>query len=323
LDKKLPDNMLRAALARNDPAAVELIWDRYAGDLLAYLQVVLCSRHDARSGNPDNAWKMVRTQLKLANATLIDPILISQLVRIAIIRMACRTIQELCEIAPPNEQQYRSVQELLAGLDEVAPMVRAIDGERLLFGEWAFNLPKNELYKIDPINEYPENLPGIIYQLILFRITFKPLFLADRAAYMRFMHKSAQFFEDPSSHVMADLKEEEPFEKYHMLTSMLMPAIFRLKEIHSEMTAEMRITRTGMTLLQHKQSRDAFPDTLEALKLSDTVDPFSAEPLRYKAQGQDFILYSIGPDEKDNGGSPREKKQKKDWDIVWTFTGEH
>lgn len=47
MDKKLPDNKLQAALARNDPAAVELMWDRYANDLFAYLLVVLCSRHDA------------------------------------------------------------------------------------------------------------------------------------------------------------------------------------------------------------------------------------------------------------------------------------
>jgi RNA polymerase sigma-70 factor (ECF subfamily) len=39
--------MLRAALAQNDPAAVELMWNRYADDLFAYLLVVLCSRHDA------------------------------------------------------------------------------------------------------------------------------------------------------------------------------------------------------------------------------------------------------------------------------------
>ena len=58
-----------------------------------------------------------------------------------------------------------------------------------------------------------------------------------------------------------------------------------LKAIHCEMTAELRITQAGMALLQYKQSRDAFPDTLEALKLSDTNDPFSAEPLRYKTQG--------------------------------------
>ncbi|MFC1794366.1 hypothetical protein ACFL3Q_12355 [Planctomycetota bacterium] len=275
------------------------------------------ARIEAQAGNLDNAWNMARIQMRLADALLTEPIIVPQLVRIAIIRMACKTIQELCAIAPPNEQQYRSVEDLLAGLDEIAPMVRAIDGERLLIGEWAFNLPKNELYKIIQ----GLDLSGIKRRFFIFLTSLKPLFLADRAAYMRYMHKSAQFFEDPNSHVQADLKEEERHEKLHMQTSILAPAIFRVKEIHCEMTAELRITRAGLALLQHKQGRDAFPDTLEALNLNDTDDPFSNEQLRYKTQGQGFILYSIGPDKKDNDGSPREKKQEKDWDIVWTYTG--
>ncbi len=275
---------------------------------------------EARAGNSDSAWNIVRIQLRLADALLTEPIIISQIVRYGMIRLSCRTIREVCEIAPPNEQQFRSVEELLAGLDEVAPMVRGIDGERMIFGEWAFNLPKNELYKIIPDIGYPKDMFGIIYRLIIFRMTFKPLSLANHAAYIRFMHKSVELFEDPSSHVTAYLKEKERHEERYNLNNFLKPAIFRLKTIHSEMTAELLITRAGLTLLQHKQSRDAFPDTLEALKLSDTIDPFSAEPLRYKAQGQDFVLYSIGPDEKDNGGSPKQKKQKDDWDIVWSYT---
>ena len=96
--------------------------------------------------------------------------------------------------------------------------------------------------------------------------------------------------------------------------------MYRVKEIHSEMAAELRITQAGLALLQHQQKEDAFPDTLEALKLSDIIDPYSAEPLRYKAQEQGFILYSIGPDKKDNSGSPKQKKQEEDWDIVWSFS---
>ena len=288
---------------------------------------------EARAGNSDSAWNIVRIQLRLADALLTEPILVSQIVRYGMIRLSCRTIREVCRIAPPNEQQYRSVEDLLTGLDEVAPMVRAIDGERLLFGEWAFNLPKNELYRINlnPDDERLEDMPGIIYRLLILRATFKPLFLADRATYMRLMHKSAQLFGDSYSHEQAnnelyklssDIDKMERNKKHHLLTSMLFPSMIRIKQIHREMTAELRITRAGLALLQHKQSRDAFPDTLEALKLSDIIDPYSAEPLRYKAQGQDFILYSIGPDKKDNGGSPREKKQEKDWDIVWNLNGE-
>jgi hypothetical protein len=280
------------------------------------------ARIEARAGNPDNAWKIIHTQLRLADAMLNEPIIVPQLVRNASIKLACRTIQELCAIAPPNEQQYRNIQELLAGYDDITPMVRAIDGERLLLGEWAFNLPKNELYKVTMELDQPENIPGIIYRFIILRTTFKPLFLADRATYMRLMHKSAQLFEGSYLRDQKYDMEKEVEEQHHMLTKILFPSMIRVKQIHREMTAELRITRAGLALLQHKQSRDAFPDTLEALMLSDIIDPYSAEPLRYKAQGQDFILYSIGPDKKDNGGSPREKKQEEDWDIVWNLNRE-
>ena len=72
LDKNLPDNMLRAALARNDPAAVELTWDRYAGDLFAYLQAVLCSRHDAEDVLQTVFVRIVRKRHRLAGARRLD-----------------------------------------------------------------------------------------------------------------------------------------------------------------------------------------------------------------------------------------------------------
>jgi len=292
--------------------------------LLRRLTFILSAkaRIEARAGNPDNAWNMARIQLRLADATMNEPIIVPQLVRNAIIRMACRTIQELCAIAPPNEKQYRSIQELLSGFDDIAPMVRAIDGERLLIGEWAFNLPKNELNKLSADNEYQEDIPGIIYRLIVLRIKFKPLFLADRAAYVRFMHKSIQLMEEPYSLDQEDIVQMEIEETHYMMTKILAPAIFRVKDIYCQTIAGLRITRAGLALLQYKQSRNALPETLEALNIENIEDPFLAKPLIYKPQGQDFILYSVGPDEKDNGGSPKQKKQKTDWDIVWSYTGE-
>jgi RNA polymerase sigma-70 factor, ECF subfamily len=47
LDENSADAQIRAALAQNDPAAVELIWNRYAGDLLAFLAARLGSKDDA------------------------------------------------------------------------------------------------------------------------------------------------------------------------------------------------------------------------------------------------------------------------------------
>jgi len=64
--------MLQAALARDDPTAVELIWARYAGDLFAYLQVVLCSRHDAEDVLQTVFVKIVQKRHRLAKARCLD-----------------------------------------------------------------------------------------------------------------------------------------------------------------------------------------------------------------------------------------------------------
>ena len=66
------DNMLRAALAGNDPAAVGLLWDYYAKDLLAYLQAALCSLHDAEDVLQVVFVRIVRKRHQLAKAHRLD-----------------------------------------------------------------------------------------------------------------------------------------------------------------------------------------------------------------------------------------------------------
>jgi hypothetical protein len=104
---------------------------------------------------------------------------------------------------------------------------------------------------------------------------------------------------------------------------MLAPALFRVKEIHCQMIAQVRMAQVGLALLQYKQTEDTFPATLDILKLQNTNDPFSDGLLIYKTEGQGFVLYSIGPDQVNNDGSPRQKKQETDWDIVWQFPDTH
>jgi RNA polymerase sigma-70 factor (ECF subfamily) len=72
LDDNRSDNILRAALGRNDPAAVELMWDRYAKDLLIFLQALLCSRHDAEDVLQTVFVRIVRKRHRLAGARCLD-----------------------------------------------------------------------------------------------------------------------------------------------------------------------------------------------------------------------------------------------------------
>ena len=72
MDENQLDNILRAALGRNDPAAVELMWDRYAKDLLTFLQALLCSKHDAEDVLQTVFVRIVRKRHRLAKARCLD-----------------------------------------------------------------------------------------------------------------------------------------------------------------------------------------------------------------------------------------------------------
>ncbi len=72
MDRRAADDLIQAALRRDDPAACELLWDRYAGELLALLQAVLCSRHDAEDVLQTVFVRMVRKRRYLADARRLD-----------------------------------------------------------------------------------------------------------------------------------------------------------------------------------------------------------------------------------------------------------
>jgi hypothetical protein len=281
---------------------------------------------EAEAGRPDAAWELAQVQLKFADSLRNEPILISFLVRLASIRTSCETIQRICKTASPNIEQYRNIESLLLDYEDRTPLVLALDGERLLCGEWAFNLLKNGSFGQLSASTGAES--GLGEALLSLYSAFKPLSLADHAAYVRIMGNYTRLVQSGSSdgHSPNETsamirKVEQTRSRLYVITSILEPAIGRVNELYAELIAQLRITRAGLALLQERKAQGAFPETLEELKIENLDDPFSNEPLAYKPQEQGFIIYSVGPDQKDNGGNPKEKKQKTDWDIVWTYTG--
>lgn len=65
-------DLIRAALGRDDPAAVAILWDRYARDLLAFLQALLCSRQDAEDVLQAVFVRIICKRRYLVNARSLD-----------------------------------------------------------------------------------------------------------------------------------------------------------------------------------------------------------------------------------------------------------
>ncbi|HOW96936.1 MAG TPA: RNA polymerase sigma factor [Kiritimatiellia bacterium] len=62
------DGRIRDALSRDDPVALDWIWEAYAARLLAFASAILCSHHDAEETLQNVFLKIARNRDRLADA---------------------------------------------------------------------------------------------------------------------------------------------------------------------------------------------------------------------------------------------------------------
>jgi hypothetical protein len=269
------------------------------------------TRRQAAAGDTDAAWRTALTGLRFADSLRDEPVLISQLVRVAQAVIALEAIRAVAEVAPPAAEDDAELETLLASLENQEPLVRAIDGERLILGEWAFMLPASSVELMGPGKESQF--------LSIIRWTFRPLLGWDHAAYMRVMRSYARHAAEPyapgddefGDRLLADVP------RYCILTRMTVPAISAAKARYISMIAEARITRAGLAAMRYNQEHGALPPDLEALKLTNPDDPFTGKPLIYRTTDRGFTIYSVGVNLVDDGGT--KGKDSKSGDLVWRY----
>jgi hypothetical protein len=101
----------------------------------------------------------------------------------------------------------------------------------------------------------------------------------------------------------------------------LMESIKRASEKHFRIIAQERLLAAELALRCYQADKARPPARLEALVpdyLSKVPqDPFTNQPLIYRPQGTNWLLYSIGPDGVDNGGKPAARGQPSVGDLLY------
>ena len=299
---------------------------------LGKLMIILGAKAglEAEAGGAGKAWNTVATQAVLADALRYDPIVLSKWSRAGLINYTCHTIQNLCETSPPVASDWQRTDDLLKDLDDIKPLVHAIDGERLLVGERLFSMPEDQLYRVlregpgtggDPLAEAAKRWE--------FRLaTLGPRLIADHAGYLELMRRSAQSLERLRLNEESAVRTEIPGpRKQGLVTMRLGQRVWGTELLYRSMSASVRVTRAGLAAIRCRQAQGAFPQTPAALDLKGLVDPYTQGPLHYRRQDGGFVVYSVGEDLKDNGGSPRPDRRADpngkhvEYDLVWRFPG--
>jgi hypothetical protein len=93
----------------------------------------------------------------------------------------------------------------------------------------------------------------------------------------------------------------------NQLLSLMAPPVARVSELSFRMRAQRDALITTLALLRYKTDKGSFPADLQKLVSAGytdqaPMDPYSDQPLVCKRTENNFILYSLGADFKDDGG---------------------
>ena len=285
---------------------------------LRNLSRIICGRArlQADDGDMAGAWRSVLLSLRLANALETEPILISQLVRMAQLKFGTDALRYVCRTAPPAGDQLPAIESALKPFDDNRPFVLSMDGERLLLGEWAFNtLSMHQMRKAMALTD------GGLSPLFLLTMFFRPAFVRDHAEYLHVVRSYAQIGARPYSpsdgNIGESLLKEVP--KYCVLTRMLLPALSASKVRFIGMMAQTRATLAGLAVLRYRQTHGAYPKSLDECGQGGVMDPFTSKPLIYRVTDDGFVLYSTGEDQHDDGGALPQTPKDKGKDIGWRY----
>lgn len=289
----------------------------------------------AQAGDVNGACDTVLEGFKLAELLKQEPVLVTQLLRLSCDLLMIDCLERISDSAGIPADKARAMIAELSCHTDPAPMIRCMDGERVTGGVWCYDwLRRKGSYR--EIADFMASDPIISCIRIFKPWIFKygvapwlgPWFKKDFTVYLKLLSQIQDYYKVPYYQVAVIIRDhptDTRIPKYCILTRLLLPDLDKVVARNAAHDAAVDVARVGLGLKLYKQKNGAYPDTLDKLAPEFLekipVDPFTGKALIYRKAGEGFVLYSVGPDLKDDNGTPRPTGPKttgqEPYDIVW------
>jgi hypothetical protein len=255
----------------------------------------------SQTNQSQKAYEVLNDQLRLGQSISRSPLLISHLVRIAILSMGVSGAQEIINRITLNESDLRSLQGYLQQIEQTTKIGPA------LLGEICFCLEYRKLN----CNTLPEKAGNFFQRDIIALIeAYQQMIEADKLPIQEQLPKVRKIIEEANTGFLV------------FPPRIILPAIERVYETHLRVRANMDCAIMALAIERYRLKEGKLPETVDELVptyLTQVyLDPFDGKPLRYKRTDPGYIIYSVGEDGVDNGGQEQDpNNQSKTFD--WVF----
>ena len=328
------------ALAKFDPEIMELReaaatrpYSRFAFEydhepswaiLLPHLPKVraLCKLTQMRAvarlelGQSAEAFEELKLGLRLSDSIRDEPILISHLVRIAVIQFNLQTVREGLIRHAWSDAQLAELEKYLASLNLLAEYKLAMRGERALSTsglDWLRRLGFRGYRSVIEANGEQE--PGFaMYMTVMPGGWYYQNMLTISEMHQEFNlpmvdEKTHRVFPEivARSDTTVDNWAKERPKPYNLIARALMPALGAASKKSARMQTYMDAARVACALERFRMANGKLPETPDALtpRFIEAIptDVIDGKPLRYQLKPDGgYVLYSVGWNNTDDGG---------------------
>jgi len=291
------------------------------------------------AGDTASALRDLRTLDRMQAAIRSEPLLISYLVRIAIIELLMQSVWECSVEHFWNEDQLREIQAMLARIDLIVDYGRVVRGERAVSNTMYEKFRARRLGIGSIISEY---LPELERPRQFSIFAFWPneaVMCQNQAWNERWVQDYVLPVIDASAHRIYPARQKEAVRvndetrptPYNVLSKLTARSTDSLAMKTGATQVAIDEAVVGCALERFRLRTGQFPNALDAL-VPDYLpaiphDLIGGAPLRYQRKSDgNYLLYSIGWNEVDDGGVILPKSaqhsgrdnEKGDW--VWPST---
>jgi hypothetical protein len=262
----------------------------------------------ADAGDMKGAVQSCRAAFHAAAALSDEPTLISQLIRMACVAVSCGAAERVLAQGEPDPKDLEELQQDLEREDAHNGLLAALRGERATLHEVfalveSGEVPVKGLFAGLGGGESPQDrfLPWLTQNEVRAE---HPLLLSLMTRRIEAAAGPVHEQAEPDRVFDAEVKALPARAR---LTRLLLPALSKISDAYRRQHAQVRCLMAAVAAERYRRAHGTWPKALGELSpaflAAVPLDPYDGAPLRYKRLAGGIVVYSLGPDGADNGGT--------------------